>query len=418
MNNDQLFISETIRDLIKGIYEDPSDINSTCHFAPQPFYGAVINGLKRKIDRRINAAMELDFDKLDISIKFNPDRMRLYSRITLVGVLIETCMHLVNRHMIRYRRFIGPIINTPLEYLDEEQRQELFQSKEIADYAMDIAVNQFIRPYDTPQMADGSHIIIPNYRMVLHAHENETWESYYEKIKSDPNAIEKLSKSSKMDSHQSFDNAPLNEEDVSDKMLDEKIKRMVRRAANSVGIGRLPQEVKAILDEFLKEESVPWHSYLRNWAKTSTQYDRDLHIMRESSSIVGVFPGKKNIPKPEFHIYRDESGSVSDEQTAIFHAHTCDIMEQLKASVWIHHFDTIIHHSQPLRRKNDAPVRHAGGGTNFDCIVEHARANRHKNIIILTDGFAPMADMTGINAFFVYTRDHQKHPAKRSIVLS
>jgi predicted metal-dependent peptidase len=210
------------------------------------------------------------------------------------------------------------------------------------------------------------------------------------------------------------------DEETNVDIADNKLKREIRRAARKTtqGCGNVSVEVQQILDEIKAESKINWQQALRNWIVDSIRRERTMSPFRESLAVDDLYPGRSFKKLPEFDIYADASGSVNDEEFAQFCAEVIAISKALKATVNLHQFDTQVHASDKITSKAPALVRKATGGTSFTCIVEHARQNKIRNIIVMTDGGCPEVNWKGFNVLAAYTPSHVEHKSiRRSLVI-
>jgi predicted metal-dependent peptidase len=301
---------------------------------------------------------------------------------------------------------------------------------------MDAVINQFNKDIEslTEPDEDGKPKFEPiDYRKIDGAVADQSWKGYYELLEKDQendnsegegegeggegapgSGSGDLSKyGDVIDDHSHFGKV---QDDSNADIADEQLKDMIQKTARGLKPGETPLEIQKILDEILQESVIPWRVLLRNWIKSSVKTIRKTHILRESISVAGVFPGYKRVPKPEFHVYADMSGSIDDKQAIAFFREIMAIQRTLRATIHLHQFDTRIHSSEVIDKQIPNINRDAYGGTNFQCCVEHARKNKIKSLIIMTDGYASSVDVTGLNVLWAMTEYHQSHGGKEVII--
>ena len=413
-------LEASIADLINGVYSN----DGTMVYEPEPFYGRLIATLRRRF------CLNEDKDKTpwftptcavaliqnDITLIINEDFFNTLERFGRRAVLKHEAQHVTHRHLFRFKR-------------------NNYKNMMRGNIAMDASINQYNAPiYDMKNPDYDPTVTDPNdprshkkfqsvhWNKIPEAKENMTWEMYYALLEkdfpeSDPNsgdaqAYSKYGQS--IDDHSFFGK---DDGESSPEAAEGQLNETIQRIARQCYAGNNPKEIQDILDEIYKESKISWRTLLRNWFSQSIAYERKQSILRESISVEGVFPGFKREPKPEFHIYADMSGSIANDQAEAFFNECMSIQKGLKAVINIHQFDTRIHKSERLEKKPPKIVRAACGGTNFDCIVEHARENKIKHLVVMTDGYCPESDWTGLNVLFAYTENHQEHQGRKKVVI-
>lgn len=108
-------------------------------------------------------------------------------------------------------------------------------------------------------------------------------------------------------------------------------------------------------------------------------------------------------------IYVDVSGSVYGELPRV-----CGLIHAMRRDVdQVYEFSNIV--LKTSTRELGAGIIKTSGGTDYDCIVEHAVQAGHKKIIVITDGYAGLREdnkalaLANIsNALVVYVKQHTK----------
>ena len=378
----------------------------------EPFYGNLLARIPRRIIREGDTSPFANVDTAAVAIYgsrvwliINEKFFKALSRRQRVAVVKHEAQHLAHRHLTR----------------PDKDKYKTPAENQLLNIAMDAVINQYNSglPHG---VVEGFGPVYPIcYTQIEGAQPHDRYEEYYRLLKKQ---VEKNNSGGKgsnangtiggtIDDHSFFGEAV---DGSNVEIADGLLKEAIRDAANKVNYGSLPHHIQKIINDLNGQSKLNWRVILRRWIKQSQRRNRDKNIFRESPFIEGVFPYFKNEPRPEYDVYVDASGSVSDDEITAFFNEVLAIQKGLKATVRVHQFDTTIHRTDVLEHAVPEIERAACGGTSFAPVVEHAKANNLRNIIIMTDGYAPVVDTKGLRVLWVYTPDHQKHPG-RGIIL-
>lgn len=449
-------LEDAISDLILGMQTRANEKNVQSEI----FYGRILAECRRVIVRDSDKGKNPHWVPT-AAVALHKNQFLLIANLDFLGkltvsgrraVIKHEAQHLVHRHLFRFN-----------------ENREARPNNQVANIAMDAVINQYNPHIQDMKMSDGKTFPEVKYTNIKNAKADDLWEVYYDLMQEQMDKQKKDDKKKKQECQKSKDGNPSSggkdksdekgegepqegqggegdkqesqgqgdptdgqfgetiddhsffgqiDEETNPDMMEDAIKDSISKIARQVWAGNTPQEIEKILEQIRNESKVPWQTLLRNWMKMATQQTRNLNILKESTSVIGVYPGHKRTPVPEFHVYADMSGSIGDDQAIAFFQEVLAIQMRMKATVWLHQFDTQIHHSQKLERVTPDIKRQACGGTNFDCIVEHAKKNGNRNLIVMTDGYCGETDWTGLKALMVYTKNHHEHSTNaNSIVL-
>ena len=406
-----------IADLIAGI----QDSNGMYVHAPEPFYGRLLAALPSKYTKKSDEGTAYDIPTAAVAIRnngieliINRDFFENLGREARLAIIKHEAQHIAHRHLFRGAEANG-------------------ENPKIQNIAMDAVINQFnpaIQELKKPAK-DGGKFEPVEWDKIPDATADMSYRGYYELIEKDSEEEggggsgegeggegdgDDMGKyGDVIDDHSHF--GKVFDESNPD-VVEDRLKDTIQKAARGLNPGTMPGEIQKILDDIAAESKIPWQQLLRTWMKTSIKSIRKTHILRESLSVAGVFPGYKRQPRPEFHVYADMSGSVSDSDAVSFFSEILYIQKAMKATVSLHQFDTEIHSTQVIEKNIPHIVRDGYGGTNFQCCADHARENKIKNFIIMTDGYAPSVDLTGLNVLWAFTEHHQDHGGKSVVIES
>lgn len=183
-----------------------------------------------------------------------------------------------------------------------------------------------------------------------------------------------------------------------------------QRAAESPAPGRGDREQETSIDVASGEEVRRFKSAFFNAVRSALDIDIDHPVRRPgmtSDRTVVPCAGRRELPllaagrPPVFyqsstqlaedsyeraHVYVDVSGSTTDVQ-ALMYGLVAFCGDWIGSPV--HVFSNRVHDMSllDLRRGRCKTT----GGTDFDCVIEHAVERRHKKIVIATDGYARLS---------------------------
>lgn len=210
------------------------------------------------------------------------------------------------------------------------------------------------------------------------------------------------------------------DDESNSELAEEKLKGYIRKSAEATkkSCGNVSAEVAGILAEINEPYKVNWKKALKNWATEAYNREKYYSPFREHKVFKDCYPAIGFKKLPEFAVYIDVSGSVSQEDFNKFMAEIVGINKALKAQLSVSQFDTRVHKTDTVRTAADVPklTREYAGGTRFDDILRHAKENKVSNLIIMTDGFAPEINTKGFNVLWAYTPYHKKHPGRGVVI--
>ena len=223
--------------------------------------------------------------------------------------------------------------------------------------------------------------------------------------------------------------------DMTDAEIEQLAERATRESKNIIkkaleqtekNRGTIPGNLQNLLDEMLKEHTVPWEVILQGMLKTAISSKLQESVAWPNVGMLAMNTMDEGLePYPgfqkdfEFHIAMavDTSGSVSDEEFQKFMSEIQGIQRTNKAvTVQLVMFDAAIQHEMLLAE--DDPIsrhdyRYGYGGTSFTPPLKHFLhlddkddwaeeaeriAQRVPNpdlVVMLTDGYAPVSEADG-----------------------
>ena len=250
------------------------------------------------------------------------------------------------------------------------------------------------------------------------------------------------------DDHPEFPRHTFNPKDASDVRTEAEVERliseltketkeMVKQAYDQTirRRGTVPNEIRSVVDELLKEPEVPWEEILRNMIRSSIIAKMDESAVIPNYSLLPVmgqgilpYPGLQCDTAVNISVVIDTSGSINDSDFVKFITELNGIV-QCTHGVKLHivMFDSYIQYEHYLTelevtelraemKSGKAQDRHGRGGTDFNppfqCVkgVDRDEINRTADcagnweehqfqkpdlVVFLTDGCAPVDEESG-----------------------
>jgi len=196
-----------------------------------------------------------------------------------------------------------------------------------------------------------------------------------------------------MDNHEGWDDMSDEERDALKGAIKKAVENGVRKcdARGKAGWGSIGAEMQAKLRKMISNE-IPWQSVLKQFVGMTRRADRTSNVRRLNRKYPGIHPGSQRNYRASIAVYVDQSGSVSDSDLELLAGE----LEHLagRAEFTLFNFDTTVDEASERKVKKGSPVileRTRCGGTDFQCVQNHANANqkRFDGYLVLTDGWAP-----------------------------
>jgi predicted metal-dependent peptidase len=334
----------------------------------EPFFAHVLGGVERGFGEAVpTAGVGLRDGRIVLCINPTFFLKGLRTSQERVAVLKHEILHLVLRHIFRRAGS-----------RTDPRRWNL---------AADLVVNQLVgRPWKLPEGAIVLSLF-PGFKP------NLTAERYYDLL----GQQEALPEAAAHGDHGGWGGeAAAADGGVGDLMVD----RLVAQAADRVGRGgdrgwgKLPGDVvEAIEATFARRKpQLDWRRVVRLFGASSRR-TRIKATLRQPSARYGTLPGIRVQRLSRLAVAVDTSGSINDDDLAVFFAEIHG-MWRTGAEVVVIECDAAVQRVYPYRGK--LPKGVAGrGGTAFDPVFAHLRADRRRwdGCLYLTDGCAPEPDI-------------------------
>lgn len=176
--------------------------------------------------------------------------------------------------------------------------------------------------------------------------------------------------------------------------------------------GYMPGELMNMIDELMKESSVPFERFLRAYIGSRLSVRRRATFHRLSRRR-RVPPGQTLERSLRVLWAADDSGSVSDEEAALLRNELFHACRQYNMSVVFQRFCHGL--VGPLVDLDRVDFKHvtqrASGGTDFEAVIELAERLRPDVLFIATDGQAPTPSRRPpCPVAWILTHDGESHP--------
>lgn len=364
-----------------------------------PFYGSFLMMLDKQFSDKVPTA-GVSIKGIAYKLYMNEEFWKSLSLDHRKGLLKHELLHIALFHLTEF--------------------QDLnLKNKEIANIAMDLEINQYIRKDLLPE---GGQTL--DLYPELNLKEKAGTHYYFEeltKASKNPGSCPNLDKMLEaaangievcivegdgagdkievnVPNHSTWEESD-NIDEATKKLIDNHLKTILNEVADQIAKSRgtVPGEIATILEKINHEEppKFDWRGYLRRYAggsvKTYTKKTRRKYNKRFEEN-----PGLKIKQKKHILVALDTSGSVSNEELVEFMQEIHHIYKT-GSDVTIAHADAAIKKIHPYNPKDEYNI-FGRGGTSFDPVVDYYAENKRKYtcLIYLTDGEAP-APTTPVN---------------------
>lgn len=363
----------------------------------EPFYGLLLVTLNKIFDDKVGTAC-VGGAGINFNLKISPTFWQGLSAEKRKGLLKHELMHMAFFHLTDYNHLTD---------------------RKVANMAMDIEINQYIKPEMLPEGALGIHIF-PELKL----EERMGTKYYYDKLKELKDETMKALKEA-IENGETKVTLPdgtevtLSSHDWEEiEELDEGTQKVMRDQMGGIlkGIaeqveksrGTVPGEFKDILEALLNipEPKFDWKSYIRRFTGKSIKvYTKKSR--RKLSKRYEDNPGLKIKQKKHILVGIDTSGSVRKDELKEF-LQEIHHLSKTGSDVTIVQCDTAIAHIGTYKAGQDYEI-HGRGGTSFQPVIDYY--NEHMNniscLIYFTDGEAPAPINAKGNILWVLSSESQ-----------
>lgn len=360
----------------------------------EPFYAGVLRGVNYIRTNSIPTAGVTTKD-CEITMLWNPHFMDSLTRDQIKGLLKHESMHLALCHTTD-RRMEPHIIH---------------------NYATDLAINSDIPKNELPegglipgeefkslteeQVSKMSDEAVARYYRIsskissLPSNMSSEW--YFTELLEDEEVSKDIQDSSDqdgsemMDSHEGWGEGLTEEEK---EIVKAKIKQSVSDAAKECDRtgrwGSVGAETRDEIRRIITNE-VNWRAVLKKFCGFSRRGTRTTSWTRLNKKYAGLVSGVKRGYTSSIAVYIDQSGSVGKDDLELAFGELAGLTKRTSFTTF--HFDTSVDVDSETswsRGKTPEAYRTRCGGTDFECVTQHANKNSHRfdGYIIITDGEA------------------------------
>lgn len=294
----------------------------------EPFYGHLISKMRITKSKDIPSAGVFITDK--INLVYNEEWLESLDLVDVVKILKHECGHILQEHIPRAKQ-----IGATTKELHKRFNLATDVTINVADIKLTVdkiggvtvnSLNDMMR-----DMVEKANAKDNGKRLFAPMSEGQIAEYYYNRINQfadeNPDLLEKGEPDfgDTLDDHSTWDKSDGNEE-----MMKEVAKDAVNNAVKSAGgIGNVPGDVAALVAEMNKNQ-VNWKQQLRQFYVNTLKSLRTSTRKKRNRRYGILQPGVKKKPELHLGLCVDTSGSVSDEELAMFWAemaaiHSCGV---------------------------------------------------------------------------------------------
>jgi predicted metal-dependent peptidase len=361
-----------------------------------PFF-AELSRYIRKVptDSMPTAAVAYDPTYDDLTMYWNPEFFREMSDAEIKGVLTHEYYHLVFRHI-------------------NERRKE---PPKMWNVATDLAINSIISGHTNMALPDGCLMpgvfpkgpegreptkeekdAMPIAQLIASFPKDQSSEWYFDRLKDKVEEEKKKGNQSggmgdldSFDDHTAWDAIPDEMKDLVAGKIQAAVEKATKHADSQAnGWGNIPAELR---DAIRKSVSniVDWRSVLRQFVGAISRGERSTTIKRINKRYPYIHPGAKRGYVAKLLVAIDMSGSVDNNQLALFFSELGSLTK--KASITVLPFDSTADLRDAFEWRKGTKVeakRVRGGGTDFNAptkvVNDPKNRGRWDGMLVLTDG--------------------------------
>jgi predicted metal-dependent peptidase len=281
----------------------------------EPFYGHLISKMRISKSDKIPSAGVSITDK--INLMYNEAWIESLELIDVVKVLKHECGHILQEHIIRAKQIGATNAELHKRFnLATDATINLHDLVPTVEKIGGVTVNSLNEKLKA--MVDEANAKDKGKRTFAPMEEGQMAEYYYNKINEFAEENKDIlpegdGMGETMDDHSTWEESSGNEE-----MQKEVAKQAVNESVKSCGgIGSVPGEIAALVAE-LNKSQVNWKKQLRQFFVNTLKSTRIATRKRRNRRYGILQPGHKKKPELHLGLCIDTSGSVSDEELAMF----------------------------------------------------------------------------------------------------
>jgi predicted metal-dependent peptidase len=328
------------------------------------FYAHVIASTKVSFDEKFPAPAGVCFRKNQYNLIINPETFNAYSLKERKGILVHEALHIVLRHIGRFKN----------------------KNRKIANMAADIAINQFIKDLPNDCLT----------HTMFNLEEKLAFENYYsllrnkaEKIKFSQNpdgtySVEIKGKKYQIDPHAAEE---LNDENIPQEIMDAISEEITKRSMEK-SRGLIPSDVSEMINKMLSKV-VNWKKFIKN-EMSNTSIDVEETIKKRNRRFMNriEIKGFKQTFSSEGVVILDTSGSVDTSFISKTLGEINNLCKSTGSTVKLIQVDAQVQEVKNFNENSKSFSIKGRGGTHLYPAIEYIQKNkiRHDYIIVITDG--------------------------------
>ncbi len=357
------------------------------------FYASLLMQMQRRLAKDLpeHALAAVSVENGRIVLHVDPPRLEKFNVDQVSRILEHECLHLVLEHISRLSQ----------------------RDMKIWNIAADLAVNSLITGMDLG--------LLPGKDQFKDFPSHKTAEYYYARIadkvrkkevkfNKDGTVTIKDSKTGKEETykptgdHEGWKKSSGGE---ADSLTKEGIKQAVGEAYRQAKqAGKLPGNIKEIIEELLGANKVPWQRLLRQYVGNKVRSGKKYSWKRLSRRFGDQQKGKITTRSISLGIVIDTSGSVSIEEFQEFMNEIYGIMSCYKTKIIVMECDAQVQKVYDLKRFQKVDTKFAGrGGTDFrppfEWFEKEGRGRKPELLVFFTDLYGPFPDKETIKTIWV-----------------
>jgi len=314
--------------------------------------------------------------------------------------------------MLKDEQAVGAVIHELLHLILLHSFRRGSRESHLWTIACDMAVNEHIDHELLPPEAITVEKISKEIKERLP--EIKSAEYYYDIISKDENSISFLENSSEikvvlkdgceLKASKSMEG---DSSEVNMKALKSMLSELIEQAKTE---GEVPAGVINFIDDIYKTHEVNWRNVLKRFLSGKGKIMVRKTCKRESKRFEDL-PGNKRTVGVTVLLAIDESGSISDKQSAKFYNELLSIKNITGAFISVTEFDTSCSEPTPAQKYIRGRKRVKNGGTDFRPVFELADKMKIPLLIVFTDGDGTAPEHSNQKVLWVLTKGG-KRPAE------
>lgn len=362
-------------------YELTEAIASLIH--KQPFYAVLLLDLLEIEESESIPSACTDGKRMIVNPKFFKEKCRNVDE--RMFVIAHEVLHTILQHPTRLKYYMDLGMGPDLKKFRKGK----------ANHAMDYVINDTLIKDNIGKPPIGA-LINPQFDRTM------IWDEVYEQLPDEDDNEDS------MDEHVPGD--------PSTAPTPAQIQRAVQSAASAAKAqGKMPAGLQRLVDEIC-EPQIPWQQHLRKAIATMSGRDTQTWARPNRRRLAApphvYWPGRAGMKSGAVLSINDTSGSVSDQEQAVFFGELHGILNDVCPEVtYVMFVDAEVHGTHELYDVNDlldlkSKVK-GGGGTDMTVGFKEMEKLPVKpsTVIVFTDGYTPFGEDTGVPTIWCITSD-------------